>query len=204
MMHGPINIKFARVLFLCYSSGANLDASETRVVDSTSEVSIWVLRWTRWSLTHMLFGDDAVDSFEAAVLYWNKMLKYAFNIWFIYTYKLLTDYVEQSLSLEANRFSVTQGIPRILWNPKVHCRIHKFPPPVPIRSHINPVHTSTSHFLKIHLNIILQPTPGSSKCSCTLFDENYIEHISLIQYNGMVPYGLEPDISWTYRQDLRR
>ena len=81
---------------------------------------------------------------------------------------LLTYSMQQSLSWKANSFSASQVIPRILWNTRVHYRIHKCPPPIRILSQLDPVHNTTFHFLKIHRNIILPSKPGSPKWSLSL------------------------------------
>ena len=75
--------------------------------------------------------------------------------------------MEQSPSWEANRFSVSQDVPRTLSNPKVHYRIHKCPAPHPTLSQLIQSIPPTSHFLKIHfiIIIILPSEPGSPKCS---------------------------------------
>ena len=53
----------------------------------------------------------------------------------------------QSPSWEANWFAASQESPRILWNPKVHYRTHKRPPPDPSLRQPNPVHIPTSYNL---------------------------------------------------------
>ena len=89
------------------------------------------------------------------------------SLTYLLTY-LLTYSTEQSPSWEANRFSASQEIPRILWNPKVHYRIHKSPPSVPILSQIKSI------------------TPNHSSWRSILILSS---HLSLGLPNGLFPSG---------------
>jgi hypothetical protein len=134
-MHGQTNIKYAKYI-LC-----NLLQKGCLNIFVSNQI-LWDIYLLIYLLTHSL----------------NYLLTYLL----IY---LLTYSMEQIPSWEANSFSTSQEIPRVLWNPKVPHRTHKRTPPLPILSQPDPVHTPTSLFLMIHLNIILLPTPGCHHCS---------------------------------------
>jgi hypothetical protein len=70
--------------------------------------------------------------------------------------------MELSPSREAASCAATQELPSILWNPKVHYRVHMSPPLVHILSHVNPVHINLSYLSKIYFNIFLPSTSRAS------------------------------------------
>jgi len=101
--------------------------------------------------------------------------------------------MQQSTFWEANQFSASQEIPHILWNPKVHYWLHKFPPPVSILSQLDPLYAPTSHLLKIHLNIIhpsmlwSSPPKPCIPLSCPPY-VLHVLHISFFSVWSLTPY----------------
>jgi hypothetical protein len=74
----------------------------------------------------------------------------------------VTNPMEQSPPSETNTHSSRQEIPLPLWNQKVHYRVHRNPPLVPILSQVNPVNFP-HYFSKINSNIIIPSVPTSSR-----------------------------------------
>jgi len=73
-----------------------------------------------------------------------------------------------------NSNSASQEIPCLLWNPKVHYRVHNSPPLVPILTYLHPVHIFRPYFPKTRSNIIFPLRPGLLRGLFRFFNQNTV------------------------------
>jgi hypothetical protein len=90
---------------------------------------------------------------------------------------LLTYSIENSPSWEANPCSGSHEIPRVLYNTKVHYRIHRCPPPVPVLRQLDPA---------------MPPHPTSWKSILILSS-----HLRLALPSGLLPLGFPAKTLYT-------
>jgi hypothetical protein len=117
----------------------------------------------------------------------------------LYLNNWLTNYVEQSPSWEAYRFSASQKMPCFLWNPRVRYHIHKCPPPVPIPCQISPVHVPLYHFFKIHFNLTLP------LYTWMLSEMHAMNNFQILSHSSLSVFWLvfELRASWIWRSNVK-
>jgi len=110
---------------------------------------------------------------------------------------LTANFMEESPSWEASSHSASQEIPHLLWNLKVHYRLHKSPSLVPVLSQMHPLYTFPNYFPKIHSKTIFLFTTRSYAWSLhfKFSDQNLvsISHLSHACYMSQTSHSTSFD-----------
>jgi hypothetical protein len=107
------------------------------------------------------------------------------NACYLLTYLLYS--MVQDIIWKADCHSACQKYPVFLWNPTVHYRVHTSAPLDPILSQLNPVRPINPCLPKVHLNVILPPTPMSSQWSLAFGPPNQDVTYYKSKYEPTVP-----------------
>jgi hypothetical protein len=117
-----------------------------------------LLRCHSWLFHHLVEHERFVTVFTRArhwALFWARHIVFHLRSILMVSFHLLVGLPSDICpSWGSSSCSATLDMSTISYNSEVHCRAHKSPPPVPILSHLNPVHTLTSNLCEIHFNII--------------------------------------------------
>jgi hypothetical protein len=109
--------------------------------------------------------------------------------------KLLITIMEMS-PWEAANSAATQERLSILWNPKVHYRVHKNPPLIPILSQIDPVHTTPIQMIHMKIPRIIFKVLNS-ECiffNCIVFNYFCVPYSELNDIFSFVKIKISPDL----------
>jgi len=122
--------------------------------------------------------------------------------WSVRSYFSLTDKLinsmEQSPSWESNRHSDSQEIHSLLWNPKVHYRVHEGGSLVTVLNQMNPVHAFPPYFPKIHSTFILTSVLRSSEWSLPFnFSNQNSVWISRLTHACYMPPSISSSLIWS-------
>jgi hypothetical protein len=88
--------------------------------------------------------------------------------------------MEYSPYREANGLSAGEEVPHLLWNPEIHCLVHKSLPLVSVLNHINIINFQFKpYFFTVHFNMIILCL-GLERCIVSSYFTAKIAYISPI------------------------
>ena len=186
---------------ICKIVAATREKLEGRAVQRDTCALLWVLFWVAGLWSQYTGSNRGVSTYWN--INWHRKLNWARSFHLnssrhflqtkgcIYTYVLHTLWSRVFLE-KLTGSQLAKKFPALYWT-------RRFITAFTSARHLSfdPVHTPTSHFLKIHLNIILPPMPGSSKWSLSLrFPHQNPVYACPLPHTRYMP--LPSHFSWLY------